>query len=144
MSESIRPATARQHHVSAAASFHSFRDLQAALTCKNASDDGTNPRQEVRERPEQRQTQGFMPIPRKKKPEIIQPLNSVMLAFSVFVSHLCFSVNFTIMGDNSYKTNTPGSPWSPIRPLATFSCLVTENWFVFNTCNRDDKNCRQV
>lgn len=38
------------------------------------------------------------------------------------------------MGDSSYKTNTPGSPWSPISPLATFSCLVTENWFVFTTC----------
>lgn len=46
---------------------------------------------------------------------------------------LCFSVNLTIMGDSSYKTKTPGSPWSPISPLATFSCLVTENWFVFTT-----------
>lgn len=52
---------------------------------------------------------------------------------SKLICYLCFSVNLTIMGDSSYKTNTPGSPWSPIRPLATFSCLVTENWFVFNT-----------
>lgn len=56
------------------------------------------------------------------------------------MSYLCFSVNLTIMGDSSYKTNTPGSPWSPISPLATFSCLVTENWFVFTTCEEINAN----
>lgn len=56
------------------------------------------------------------------------------------MSYLCFSVNLTIMGDSSYKTNTPGSPWSPISPLATFSCLVTENWFVFTTCEEINGN----
>lgn len=52
-------------------------------------------------------------------------------------TNLCFSVNLTIIGDSSYRTKTPGKPWSPIRPLATFSCLVTENWLVFNTCGRE-------
>ena len=44
-------------------------------------------------------------------------------------TNLCFSVYFTIMGDNSYITNTPGNPVSPIKPT-TLECFVTENWFV--------------
>ena len=49
------------------------------------------------------------------------------------VSYLCFSVSFTIMGDSSYSTKTPGRPWSPSSPFAIFSCRVTENWLVLTT-----------
>lgn len=49
------------------------------------------------------------------------------------VSYLCFSVSFTIMGESSYRTKTPGRPWSPSSPFAIFSCRVTENWLVLTT-----------
>lgn len=49
------------------------------------------------------------------------------------VSYLCFSVSFTIMGESSYSTKTPGRPWSPRSPFAIFSCRVTENWLVLTT-----------
>lgn len=49
------------------------------------------------------------------------------------VSYLCFSVSFTIMGESSYSTKTPGRPWSPSSPFAIFSCRVTENWLVLTT-----------
>lgn len=34
-----------------------------------------------------------------------------------------------------YKFYIPGSPVSPWTALATFLCLVTENWLVFNVCS---------
>lgn len=55
------------------------------------------------------------------------------------VSYLCFSVSFTIMGESSYSTKTPGRPWSPSSPFAIFSCRVTENWLVLTTYQETNK-----
>lgn len=91
-------------------------DTLELLTCEHAPDDSTHTREEVRKGP----GRGVGGISRHPYCHQAQ--------YPPFPhSHLCFSVSFTIMGESSYSTKTPGSPWSPSSPLATFSCLVTEN-----------------
>lgn len=94
-----------------------------SLTCEHAPDDGTHACEEVREGPDG--GRGSAGTPTAAGPGAPSPH-----------PHLCFSVSFTIMGESSYSTKTPGSPWSPSSPLATFSCLVTENWFVLSTWDK--------
>lgn len=74
-------------------------DTLKLLTCEHASDDSAHACQEVCEGPGRGAGEGQQ-APRSlpaQAPPFPRP-------------HLCFSVSFTIMGESSYSTKTPGSP----------------------------------
>lgn len=117
------------------------------LTCKHAPNDGAHTCQEVGKGPAEA-TGGLAGTGshRQREGGLSRPRLSLALSLDTATPypHLCFSVSFTIIGESSYSTKTPGRPWSPSSPLATFSCLVTENWFVLSTCGRKGPRQRKA
>lgn len=74
-------------------------DTLELLTCEHAPDDSAHACQEVCEGPGRGVGEGQQ-----------APRSLPAQAPPFPCPHLCFSVSFTIMGESSYSTKTPGSP----------------------------------